>query len=91
VPIMRQLIATTSGGHSAILVVARRTSQRTQNPKRMTKGTNRVARSSRIPRKPSTLIRTLPPTIHPHLHQYLLRHHLLVLLLTLVLVGLPIK
>jgi hypothetical protein len=54
VPIMQQLIATTSGGHSAILVVARRTSQWTKNLKRMTKGTNRTARSSRMPRKPST-------------------------------------
>jgi hypothetical protein len=53
VPIMRQLIATTSGGHSAIPVVARRTSQRTKDPKRMTKGTNRTARSSRMPQKPS--------------------------------------
>jgi hypothetical protein len=51
---MRQLIATTSGGHSAIRVVARRTSQRTKNPKRMTKGTNRTTRSSRMPQKPST-------------------------------------
>jgi hypothetical protein len=54
VPIMRQLIATTSGGHSAIPVVARRTSQRTKNLKRMTKGTNCTARSSRMPRKLST-------------------------------------
>jgi hypothetical protein len=54
VPIMRQLIATTSGGHSAIPVAARRTSQRTKNPKRMTKGTNRTTRSSKMPRKPST-------------------------------------
>jgi hypothetical protein len=37
------------------------------------------------------LMRTSPLTIHPHLHQYLLQQHLLVLLLTLVLDGLPIK
>jgi hypothetical protein len=37
------------------------------------------------------VMRTSPLTIHPHLHQYLLQQHLLVLLLTLVLVGLPIK
>jgi hypothetical protein len=43
VPIMRQLIATTSGGHSAIPVVARRTrSQWIKNPKTTTKGTKRT-------------------------------------------------
>jgi hypothetical protein len=50
---MRQLIATTSGGHSAIPVAARRTSQRIKNPKRMTKGTNRTTRSFKMPPKPS--------------------------------------
>jgi hypothetical protein len=54
VPIMRQLIATTSRGHSAIPVAARRTSQWVKNPKRMTKGTNRTMRSSKMRRKPST-------------------------------------
>jgi hypothetical protein len=54
VPIMRQLIATTTGGHLAILVVARRTSQWTKNPKMTTKGTNRTTRSSRMPQRPST-------------------------------------
>jgi hypothetical protein len=52
--IMRQLIATTSEGHSAIPVAARRTSQRIKNPKRMTKGTNRTMRSSKMRRKLST-------------------------------------
>jgi hypothetical protein len=42
VPIMRQLIAITSGGHSAIPASTRRTSQRIKNPKRMTKGGNRT-------------------------------------------------
>jgi hypothetical protein len=54
VPIMRQLIATTSGGHLAIPAAARRTSQRTKNLKRMIKGTNRTTRSSRMPQRPST-------------------------------------
>jgi hypothetical protein len=49
VPIMRQLIATTSGGHSTI----KRTSQRTKNLKRMTKGTNLTMRSFKMLRKPS--------------------------------------
>jgi hypothetical protein len=52
--IMRQLIATNSGGHSAIPVAARRTSQRTKSPKRMTTGTNRTTRSSKMLLKPST-------------------------------------
>jgi hypothetical protein len=42
VPIMRQSIATTSGGHSAIPAMTRGTSQRMKSPKRMTKGTNRI-------------------------------------------------
>jgi hypothetical protein len=54
VPIMRQLIATTSGGHSAIPAMQRRTSQRTKSLKRTTKGTNRTPRSSKMPQKPST-------------------------------------
>jgi hypothetical protein len=54
VPIMRQLIGTTSGGHLAILVAARRTSQWTKNPKTTTKGTNRTTRSSRMPQRSST-------------------------------------
>jgi hypothetical protein len=52
--IMRQLIATTSGGHLAIPVAARRISQLIKNPKRMTKGTNRTMRSSKMLQKPST-------------------------------------
>jgi hypothetical protein len=55
VPITRQSIATTSGGHSAILVAARRTrSQWTKNPKTMTKGTKRTTQSSRMLQRPST-------------------------------------
>jgi hypothetical protein len=51
--IMRQLIATTSGGYSAIPVAARRTSQPIKNPKRMTKGTNCTMQSSKMRQKPS--------------------------------------
>jgi hypothetical protein len=55
VPIMRQSIATISEGHSAILVVARRTrSQWTKNPKTTTKGTKGAMRSSRMLQRPST-------------------------------------
>jgi hypothetical protein len=54
VPIMRQLIAKTSGAHSAIPAMTRRTSQRIKSPKRMTKGTNRTMRSFKMPQKPST-------------------------------------
>jgi hypothetical protein len=55
VPIMRQLIATTSGGHSAIPVAARRTrSQWTKNPKTTTKGTKHTTQSSRMLQRPST-------------------------------------
>jgi hypothetical protein len=54
VPIMRQFIATTSGEHLAILVVARRTSQWTKNPKTMTKGTNCTTQSFRMPQRLST-------------------------------------
>jgi hypothetical protein len=55
VPITRQSIATTSGGHSAILVVARRTrSQWTKNPKMSTKGTKGATRSSRMLQRLST-------------------------------------
>jgi hypothetical protein len=54
VPIMRQSIATTFGGHSAIIAMTRRTSQWIKSPKRMTKGTNHAMRSSKMPRKPST-------------------------------------
>jgi hypothetical protein len=55
VPIMRQLIATTSGGHLAIPVSARRTrSQWTKNPKKTTKGTKCTTRSSRMSQRPST-------------------------------------
>jgi hypothetical protein len=50
---MRQLIATTSGGHLAIPVATRRISQLIKSPKRMTKGTNRTTRSFKMPRKPS--------------------------------------
>jgi hypothetical protein len=54
VPIMRQLIVTTSGGLSAILAVARRTrSPWTKNPKTMTKVTKGATRSSRMLRRPS--------------------------------------
>jgi hypothetical protein len=38
VPIMRQSIATTSGGHSAIPAMTRRTCQWIKSPKRTTKG-----------------------------------------------------
>jgi hypothetical protein len=49
VPIMRQSIATSSGGHSAIPVAARRTRcQWTKNLKTATKGTRRTTRSSRM-------------------------------------------
>jgi hypothetical protein len=49
-----ELIATTSGGHLAIPVAARRTrSQWTKNPKMMTKGTKRTMRSSRMLQRPS--------------------------------------
>jgi hypothetical protein len=55
VPITRQSIATISGGHSAIPVVARRTrSQWTKNSKMTTKGTKAATRSSRMPQRPST-------------------------------------
>jgi hypothetical protein len=54
VPIMRQLIVTTSGGLSAIPVVARRTrTPWTRNPKMTTKGTKGATRSSRMLRRPS--------------------------------------
>jgi hypothetical protein len=53
VPIMRQSIAITSGGHSAIPAMTRRTSQRIKSLKRTTKGTNRTTRSSKMPQKPS--------------------------------------
>jgi hypothetical protein len=55
VPIMRQLIVTTSGGLSAIPVVARRTRSRwTKNPKMMTKGTKGATQSSKMLQRPST-------------------------------------
>jgi hypothetical protein len=55
VPITRQSIATTSGGHSTILVVARRTrSQWTKNPKTTTKGTKGATQSSRMLQRTST-------------------------------------
>jgi hypothetical protein len=54
VPITRQSIATISGGHSAIPVVARRTrSQWAKNPKMTTKGTKGARRSSRMLQRPS--------------------------------------
>jgi hypothetical protein len=55
VPIMRQLIVTTSGELSAIPAVARRTrSPWTKNPKTTTKGTKGTTRSSRMLRRSST-------------------------------------
>jgi hypothetical protein len=54
VPIIRQSIATTSGGHSAIPAMTRRTSRRIKSPKRTTKGTNRATQSFKMPQKPST-------------------------------------
>jgi hypothetical protein len=55
VPITQQLIATTSRGHLAIPVAARRTrSQWTKNPKMTTKGIKCTTRSSRMPQRPST-------------------------------------
>jgi hypothetical protein len=54
VPVMRQLIVTTSGGLSAIPAVARRTrSPWTKNPKTMTKGTKGATQSSKTLRRPS--------------------------------------
>jgi hypothetical protein len=59
VPITRQLIATTSEGHLAIPVAARRTrSQWTKNLKTMTKGTKCTTQSSRMPQRPSTSMST---------------------------------
>jgi hypothetical protein len=55
VPIMRQLIVTTSGELSAIPAVARRTrSPWTKNPKKTTKGTKGATRSFRMLRRSST-------------------------------------
>jgi hypothetical protein len=55
VPIRRPSTVTTSGGHSATPVVARRTrSQWTSNPRMKTKRTKGATRSSRMLRRPST-------------------------------------